>query len=249
MSEERTDDVVHLYVHPHPENGRRYRRLSPRPGHDHRHDHGHIEHVVSRNIGVRTYPVQATGGTAGYVAKLFDPKVKPLCKLMKEETGMDNPDCGVSTAYTSWSHTVPQKELYNRAGHKQALSIQYTTTATLPLWENIGSASKHDAAEARRADLRTAYHEAGHQSTPGALTAAIVRFADGMPGSVPAKDVQAYNTAVQTFITAFYVAMGRAADKRYDATTGHGLLQGAEYSSVPILEVEQDVGETPWSSN
>ena len=211
-----------------------------------------VKHVVVNHVDVKTYPVTAMGGTAAYVSQLFDTKTKPLCALMKTDTGNDNPDCGVSAAYTTWSHAVTQEELYDATGRKQALSLEYATTATLPHWENIASAGKHDAAEARRADLRTAYHEAGHQSTPGALTAAIVRFADAMPATVPSGEVQVYNSAVKAFITLFYVAMARSADVRYDAATGNGLLQGAEYSSVPVLEREQEqdeddaAGEMPW---
>ena len=209
-----------------------------------------VKHVVKRHVDVKTYPVTATGGTAAYVSQLFDSKTKPLCSLMKTDTGSDNPDCGLSAAYTTWSHAVTQQELYDATGHKQALRLEYLTTATLPHWENIASASKHDAAEARRADLRTAYHEAGHQSTPGALTTAIVRFADAMPATVPSDEVRAYNSAVKAFVTLFYVAMARSADERYDTATGNGLLQGAEYSSVPILKQEghqaEDIEETPW---
>ena len=206
-----------------------------------------VTHTVKGSRNVRRYAVKGTGGTRvrAYVDALFDETEKPLCSLMKSDTGTENPDCGKSTAYTTWSHKVVQKQLYNAEGKKQKLVIHYDTQATLPHWDGVIHAEKHDAAEARRADLRTAYHEAGHQNTPIALTAAILRFADAMPDAISRTDVNDYNMAVQCIIDNFYSRLGHTADTKYDGGSGHGQLTGSIYSDVPITSPAPEHNETP----
>ena len=198
-----------------------------------------MAHVQGR-VSVDTYTVTA-GTLPTYVDKLFGGR---LCAVMKERTGRDNPDCGKSTAYTSWSHSVPQGDLYSATGQKQALGIAYDSQATLPRWLKTAPVHDHDAAEARRSNLRTALHEAGHQSAPVELTSAIVRLAQAMPDHVPPNRVAAFNAATRHIIAQFAV-LARAADIRYDGVTGHGFTQGAEHSDVPVLDAATVPPEAP----
>lgn len=202
------------------------------------------EHKVLRNKAAHTYTVNTKNDTTlqGYIQTLFDPVAKPLCAEIQRQhgsIGMPIAECAVATAFTSWTFSMPQDKLYNDDGTKRALEMSYDTSATIPKWSHIHHAHKHEAAEARRADIQTAYHEAGHQATPEALVTAILAFADAMPDKIDPKDVPATNNAVVLFITEFYRAMAYVADQVYDATTGHGLIQGAEYSDIPILTVHQ----------
>ena len=199
------------------------------------------EVLVSGGRSTSVFHVQAQD-LSGYVNTLFD---GAMCKSMREKTGRASQECGKSTAFTSWDHSVPQLALYDARGRKQALKVLYRTEATLPLWKGIEAASTNDAAEGRRANLRTALHEAGHQNAPVLLTAAISRLAAAMPATVPASDVAAYNSGIAQFIEGFYAVMARLADARYDGTTGHGFTQGASYSDVPITEPSSAVHETP----
>jgi hypothetical protein len=212
--------------------------------------------VVTTTSQVKTYAVGRKGGgrrVRDYVDALYSTTDKPLCAIMKAETGHDNADCSLSTAYTTWKHTVRQNQLYGANGKRQKLHITYDTSVTLPHWEHIHAASTRDAAEARRADILTALHEAGHRNTPVALSTAMTRFAAAMPATVDARAVPDYNAAVQTMLLNFYTAMSRQADSLYDLSGGHGFTQGAVYTDGAMPDVDspstaRESADIPWIS-
>ncbi len=209
-----------------------------------------VAHEIAVSTKVGSYPVPAGGKKLKhYHDTLFlDNKKQPLCDEIRRQSGgtTEVRGCQNAAAFTVWDIKVSQPELYDPAtGLKRALKVDVTSSVTLPHWNEIGDASEEERAEARRADMRTAYHEAGHRSTPEAIARAIVAFADNMPESVPLDKVDAMNAAANMMIHKFYIHAGSRADKLYDKSTGHGMLQGAEYMAEPITDPDQEESVAP----
>lgn len=209
-----------------------------------------VEHEIVVSTKVGSYPVPAGGKKLKhYHDTLFlDDSKQPLCDEIRRQSGNTTEvrGCQNAAAFTVWDIKVSQPDLYDAGtGRKQPLRVEVTSSVTLPHWNEISSASQEEQAEARRADLRTAYHEAGHRSTPEAIARAIVAFANQMPSQVPLDKVEAMNAAANAVIHDFYIAAGSRADKLYDKSTGHGMLQGAEYMPEPITDLAQEETVAP----
>jgi hypothetical protein len=199
------------------------------------------KHVVAVTTDIRTYDVRSRGTDIhDFFTALFNDGALCAC-VEKEHVALDS--CDEATAYTSWALHMEQPLLYGADGKQRALRLAVKSTVMLPVWANAAAAPADDRAEAMRANLRTAHHEAGHRLTSEQLAKSIIACAEHMPGRVLPAAVDRMNGAFDAICSKFYSPMARRADVRYDAATTHGMVQGGQYADV--VEVEStDVPST-----
>lgn len=161
------------------------------------------------------------------VDELYDPETNRLCIKHGDGTNCKP----TAAAFTSWKVTVTG-DPYGDDGTRDTgdFDVAISSSMTLPQWAHRHTADPLERAEAHRATVRTAHHEAGHRLSGEEVRAAIWRFVSALPRDIPPDDVPAVNAAVKHVAHGFYMAMGRAADRHYDRQTGHGKTQAAEFA-------------------
>jgi hypothetical protein len=176
-------------------------------------------------------------GTRTFYKLIFEADSKerhPLCRDIFDQTGAwTSGQCDSAAAYTVWTLTFSENltSVYTVDGEKTPITYSITSSVTLPEWKHLATTDPDDRAEITRVTMRTAHHEAGHSRCPEEVTAAVQRFWEALPPTVPRRDVSAINAAVAKVVREFYQHLGRnIADVTYDTVTRHGYIQGAVYN-------------------
>jgi hypothetical protein len=189
--------------------------------------------------GAEPTPTEPGAGTRTFYNLIFEANSKqeqPLCKDIFDQTGAwSSGKCDQAAAYTVWTLTFSDNlsAVYSPTGDKTPLTYKVTSSVTLPEWQHTfgEETDADDRAEILRVSMRTAHHESGHRRCPEEVTAAVQRFWDALPTTVPRHEVAAMNNAVYRTVREFYQHLGRnIADSEYDKISRHGYIQGAIFN-------------------